>query len=192
MNEEKLFYQGVLKLYDKYQIKDNYNIRSIQEICKQQLWLIELDEKYDIKIQHTGTIDTEAHTINDHMCLFMMGEKYKRLIGCPDDNRQPDNELLLNISFSTGPYIFGEHYPKEFFNKFFEELKSYNPKYIDTKNSSLYYSMDNAGVIFKKFLEILDKYYNLNKEDTKKRQIAGLKQKIEKLSNELEKARLEE
>ena len=57
---------------------------------------------------------------------FFDGER--RSISWSDDGRQPKNETLLYISYPTGAYIFGGDYPTEFFQKFFLELKTYNPK----------------------------------------------------------------
>ena len=43
--------------------------------------------------------------------------------------------------------------------------------------------MDNAKYIFNSFDEVIKKYYDLNKEDYKKRQIIKLKEDLKKLEN---------
>ena len=117
------------------------------------------------------------------MSICKFGKKKRRTISWSDDGRQPeDDELLLSISFATGAYIFSDDYPETLFKDFFNELASYAPKYKDTVNKCLYFSMDNAGKIFNDFDAILAKYKSLNKEDFKKRKIEKLKKELETLS----------
>lgn len=87
----------------------------------------------------------------------------------------------MEISFSTGPYIFGEDYPQEFFQRFFEELRSLDPDYTDLANKALYWKIENASAAYKAFPEILKKYRELNKEDIKQRRIAKLEADLQKL-----------
>jgi len=113
-----------------------------------------------------------------------MGEKYQRTISWSDNGDQPDDELLLLIKFPTGAYIFGEDYPTDLFHKFFTELVKLKPKYTDIHNSTLYYSMDNAGSVYNEFNLLYKKYHELNKEDYKQRKIQKMKDELEKLENE--------
>lgn len=109
---------------------------------------------------------------------------------CPCENIQPVPKMTSSGCFALecdkcGAYIFGssytDDYPTEFFKQFFNELKTYAPRYIDSANKSLYYSMISAGRIYNDFRGILDKYYRLNKEDYNKRKVEKLKKEIEKL-----------
>lgn len=88
---------------------------------------------------------------------------------------------MLYIRFPTGAYIFGDHYAKELFNDFFDELKTFEPKYTDTMNSSLYFSMDKAGNFYNNFKKILNKYHDKNKEIYKKIRAEELRKELEKL-----------
>jgi hypothetical protein len=115
------------------------------------------------------------------------GEKYRRTISWPVDGRQPEDELLFSISFSTGAYIFGDggtfckDYPTDFFKKFWLELKEYKPDYVDEANHGLYWKVENAKDIFNSFDDVLNKYYQLNEEDIKQRRIKKMKGCLAKL-----------
>ncbi|MEG7769297.1 hypothetical protein U2086_14745, partial [Listeria monocytogenes] len=87
-------------------------------------------------------------------------------------------EILLYVGFSTGAYIFGGDYPTDLFQRFFNELKTYSPKYQDSSNKYLYYSLDNAGIFFNQFNDIFKKYNDINREEFKQR-------KIKKMEDEL-------
>ena len=54
---------------------------------------------------------------------------------------------------------------------FFFELKSFNPDYCDSANKSLYFKLENAKEVFNSYDSIVKKYYELNKEDFKQREI---------------------
>jgi hypothetical protein len=142
-----------------------------------------LKEKYGLNINPINVDSTDWVRFGDHVAIGMWGEKFRRTISWPDNGKQPKNELLLQYSFSVGAYIFGEHYPVELFQKLFQELKTYNPKYVDSHNSALYFSMDNAKDIFNIFDDIMKKYFVLNKEDYKERQIKKLEDELLKLKS---------
>jgi hypothetical protein len=182
----KKAYQELLEVAEKYPNFGNmysfYDIDKLREEAKKHLWAIELYEKYKVKLDHTRISSTDYINISDYLSLGYFGEKHQRTISWSDDGRQPENsELLLCIHFSTGAYIFGDDYPKEFFQEFYEELKSYKPKYQDTTNKYLYFSMDNASKIFNDFDTILQKYWDKNKADAKKRKIAKMKEQLAEL-----------
>ncbi len=117
--------------------------------------------------------------------MYRGREKHGRKISWSEDDSQPEDEFLLDISFATGAYIFGDDCPIELFKEFFNELKSYGPKYIDKHNKCLYFSMENAGRVFNEFENILNKYNEKNKEDEKKRRVKKLKAELEKLEQNL-------
>lgn len=103
-----------------------------------------------------------------------------------NSKKQPNDELLFIFEYPTGAYIFGEKYFPELFKDFFEELKTYNPKYIDKPNSYLYFEMEDGCKLFNEYNAICgkyqDRYYQLKKEE----EIKKLKMKLEKLEEELE------
>lgn len=109
-----------------------------------------------------------------------------RYISWSDDSRQPDGEWLFKLSFPTGAYVFGKHYPKNLFNKFFNELKSkFEPKYSDTANSALYFSPDNAKAAFEGYKGVIEKYRSMVDEDKRLSRLEELKLEISKLEEEI-------
>lgn len=116
--------------------------------------------------------------------LCWWGEKYNRTISWSVDGRQPKDEFLLQISFSTGAYIFGDDYPTELFQKFWLELKTFKPDYIDEANNSLYWNIENAKEIFNSFDDILKKYNEINKNEYKQRKIDNMQKELDKLKNQ--------
>lgn len=99
-----------------------------------------------------------------------------------DDGRQPDvGETLYMVSFPTGPYIFGDHYPQETFQGFFRELKSYVPKYCDTANRSLYFTGENGRKVHKDFKEVFDRWAGEALEEAKRKKLKELEAEIERL-----------
>jgi hypothetical protein len=119
--------------------------------------------------------------ISEHEAIGLYGEKYNRTISWSDDGIQPEDERLYVISFPTGAYIFGRDYPTKTFNGFFNELKSYGPKYLDTTNHNLYFTHDKAKEVHENFKEIYKKYNLLVDEELKEQKIESLKKELEKL-----------
>lgn len=115
----------------------------------------------------------------DHMKLGLFGKDTGRSISWPDNGHQPlfnSTEWLLVIEFSTGAYIFGDHYPTKTFNAFFEELKTFSPKYCDSNNHSLYFSSENAAKVVEAFYDIKASYSEQSRLEM-----------VEKKRNELQK-----
>lgn len=195
----KKAYTEVLEVCEKYPNFDNqFGFRDINEMranAKNHLRLIEWYEKYGLKISHDYKPYTYNHiNLNEYLHISFYKdsaeEKEKgsgRFISWSDDGKQPDNEWLLNISFSTGAYIFGEDYDsqKKLFQDFFNELKSYLPDYCDTANKSLYWKLENAKGIYENFYNILKKYKDRNQSELKQRQADKLRKELAKIESEL-------
>lgn len=179
--KEKKAYIEIFELIKKYEDMCVFDLVDLERKSQHHLLGIELKEMYGFNIDPKIVHSLDYINFGRYMNLCQWGEGTSREISWSDNGEQPGNELLLSISFPTGAYIFGDDYPKDLFSQFFSELKSYNPKYLDTANKSLYFSLDNAGIIFNKFKSILEKYYKLNKEDFKKRKIKRMKDELEKL-----------
>lgn len=176
-------YKEIFKLLEKYKEVHNFNIQDLQSQSEVHLYGLRLKEEYCLNVNPSLVRSTKFNEFHNYIRIYSVGEKFNNSISWSDDGRQPDNELLVNICFPTGAYIFGEDYPTDLFQKFFLELVSYKPKYSDTNNKSLYFSMDNAKDVFNKFPEIMKKYQELNREDVKLRKIARMKKELEKLEN---------
>jgi hypothetical protein len=102
------------------------------------------------------------------------------------DDRFKGPEELLKISFPTGAYIFGEHYDKEYFKEFWEELKECEADYIDEANKELFYKPENAKKAWEHYQTVYKKYREGNKKRMKKVQLQEAKKRYEKLLAEVE------
>jgi len=182
-NTTEKAYSEIFKVLKKHKDICNIDIDDLERKAKYHLFGIELKEKYGLNINPKNIESTDWIRFGEFASIGIWGEKHRRTISWPDNGKQPKNEILLQYSFPTGAYIFGEHYPVELFQKLFQELKIYNPKYVDSHNSSLYFSMDNAKDIFNIFDDIMKKYFVLNKEDYKERQIKKLEDELLKLKS---------
>jgi hypothetical protein len=111
-----------------------------------------------------------------------------RNISWSEGDKQPVDEWVYSISFSTGAYIFGGEYEgqKKLFQDFFEELRTFKPDYEDLHKHSLYWKVENAKEIMSQFRLILirfilKKYVDKNREELKERKISKLKAELKSL-----------
>ena len=197
LKEIKKTYNDILEVCEKYKkIKSIHSsFRDIGEMssrAKNHLLIIEWEEKYGIKIDHNQKPYTYYHiNIRDNLSFsyFNDAEKEKasgkggKYISWSDDERQPKNEWLLVINFSTGAYIFGNDYAyqQQLFQDFFNELKSYKPDFTDINNRNLYWKIENAKSIYDNFDKILKEYRERNKSEFNDRKIKKLEEELEKL-----------
>lgn len=188
MFETKKAYDQILKLMRKHEELCVYDISEFERVAETHLFGLKLKEEYGLDIE-AKQIKGLNYVIFGDKEIALYGEKYNRTISFPVDGRQPEDEYLLRIGFSTGAYMFGygdifnKDYPVEFFQKFWLELKSYNPDYTDEANKTLYWKLENAKDIFNNYDNILRKWHKLNEEDIKQRKIAKMKADIERLEN---------
>jgi len=98
--------------------------------------------------------------------------------------KQPDiNDEIINVSFPTGAYIFGDYYPKKLFDDFYNELKDkLKPEFVDDINRSFYLKITDCKNIVEKYNIVLDKYKELNIEEHKKYKIKKLEKELKELS----------
>ncbi len=181
MNTTEKAYKEILKVLNKHKDCIVFDVDYLEMKSKNHLFGVQLKTEYGLDIDPKIIQSLEWYKLKEHTVIGWYGEKYNRIISWSDDGIQPKDELLLCISYPTGAYIFGDDYPTEFFQKFFLELKTYNPKYTDSANKSLYFSMDNASKIYNAYDSIVKKYYEENKEDLKQRKIKKMKDDLVKL-----------
>lgn len=192
-------YNDILKVCKKYdQFKTKYDssfgdIYDMKQKAQNHLMLIDWYEKYGLRIAHEYKPASQDYLrIDDHRYISYYNDAQRekdsgkggRYISWSDDGRQPKNEWLFNIWFSTGAYIFGEDYPKEFFQKFFDELTSYEPDFTDRHNNSLYWRLENAKDVYDNYPAILEKYRKQNQEDRKQREIKLMEKKLAAMKGE--------
>lgn len=181
MEEIKKAYDEVFDALYKYKDLCNFNLSELERTSKYHLFGVELKEKYGLNIDPKKVSSLNYQKFGDKG-IGLFGEKYGRTISWSVDGRQPNDEYLFTISFPTGTYIFGQDNPKEFFLKFWLELKSYKPDYEDEVNHCLYWKLENAKDVFNNYESILERYNALNIEDVKQRKINSLKAELDKLT----------
>ena len=184
--QTKKIYKEILDVINKYKDFIKFDIRELERIKQKHLFQLELLEKYGIKVPFDNIYNLDYIKIDEYRSIGYYGGKYRRTISWSDDGKQPIDELLFEIHFSAGAYIFGDDYPTELFNKMWVELKQYKPKYLDTVNKCLYFSMDKAKGIFYDFPKILEKYYQINEKDIVKRKKEKLEKELKEIREELE------
>ena len=180
-NKIKEAYTEILEVLNKHKDYCIYNVKELESQANKHLFGLKLNQEYGLDIKPTEISSLDYNRFGEYRSIGWWGEKYKRTISWSVDEKQLEDELLFVLNFSTGAYIFGEDYPKELFQEFWQELKSYEPKYCDDVNHGLFFSMSNASKLFNSFNDILKKYLNKNKEQAKDRKIEKLKKELEKL-----------
>lgn len=182
--KSKQAYKKIFKI-----LKDNkdlhcFDINDLEYKSQLHLFALQLRDIHGLNIKTNQVTNLDWFKPHEHIAVAWWGPKYNRKISWSDDDSQPKDELLVNISFPTGPYIFGygeildKDYPIEFFNRFVKELLSYKPDYTDSHNKSYYWKVENAKEIFNNFPDILAKWHKLNLEDIKKRKIERLEKEL--------------
>jgi len=175
-------YIEIFALLNKYKDITDFDIDRLEDNADLHIYKLELIDLGFKGLEKKKLEDRDWSRIGEHITIGVWdGERRK--ISWSDDNTQPTGETLMSISFGTGAYIFGSDYPKEIFNNFWDELKTYNPKFVDSNNSSLYFGLENASVVYNEFNAIFNKYIELNKVDVKKREIEKLEKKLVQLKD---------
>lgn len=180
--QTKKAYQEIIDVLNKHKNICVFDVISLELKAKAHIFGLKLKD-YGLNIDPKDISSPKYNRFGEYMAIGMWGANHRRTIGCSDNNKQPDNELLLVIRFSTGAYIFGDDYPTELFNEFWQELKEYNPAYLDSTNNCIYFSIAHAKDIFNNFQQILKKYHDKNKKEFISRKIKKLETELRKLKN---------
>lgn len=190
-------YSSILKVCDKYTNFDNqFNFRDIDDMrrsAKGHLMLIEWYEEHGLKIDHQYNPSLYNYfKTGEYLVFNYFGDAERdkangsgKYISWSDDDRQPKDEWLLNISFPTGAYIFGDdyNYQQELFRAFVQRLKEYKPDYSDTANKSFYWKLDNSKAIFEGFNTILQEFHEKNRSEMKSREAEKLRKRLKELES---------
>jgi len=188
MEKVKKAYDEILKVLHKNRELCIFDVSDLERKAKIHLFGLKLKEIYGLDIDPKRVDSLDYQSFGEKK-IGLFGEKYMRTISWSVDGRQPEDEYLFTVSFPTGAYIFGDggtfnkDYPAEFFQKFWLELKSYKPDYIDEANHCLYWKLENAKEAFNNYESVLKKYHDLNREDIKQRRIEKMKKELEQLEN---------
>lgn len=186
-------YMAALKIFeDNKKLFDELDwaeFRQAEIQLQKGLYAIRLKEEYGLEtvkphMVKSGPpnvyVDMRAARYVD-MCIYSMGEKYNRTISWPEGGRQPEDEVLFMLGFPTGPLMFSDSYPQEFFDEFWGEIKSYEYKYIDEHNRCIYFELEKAAPIANAFPLILKKYRERYRAEADIRRIAELKAELGRL-----------
>lgn len=182
-------FEKIIKLCE--QKDEEGTLSDIRLKAKNRVIRYEWEEKYGITLGsdcrlaeydycHIGEYDLISYFKDGYVSHK---EGSGRSISWSEDDKQPVNEWVYSIGFSTGPYIFGDDYEgqKQLFQDFFEELRTYKPDYEDLHNHCLYWKVENAKDILSQFKAILKKYHDKNREELKQRKIDKLKAELDSL-----------
>jgi len=181
-NQDKIqAYKELLAVADKHLdvFKCNHSIRTLTE----DLETLEISKLFNLELTYAGTKRYYIKGSYDnwtHVAFYGEGSK----ISWSDDGRQPEDEWLYCVSFACGAYIFGEEYPTQTFQKFFNELKSFGPKYSDTVNKCLYFTSENAYKVHAAWKELFLKYKAQVQDELKAKRKQELEEELAKLSQE--------
>lgn len=153
---------------------------------KEKVEELELSVEFNMKLEYSGpTCYRVPNSYDNWSRVLWYGDKNTHTyIGCSDDSTQPKNEWLYVMSFTTGGHMFGDKYPVETFRAFFEELKSFEPKYCDTINSTLYFTKETAHKVHAAFWEIFKKYKAMCQQEYERNRVKELEAELAKLKGE--------
>ena len=187
INKTAEIYKNILEATKQYNEKElnNWDIDAIITKAKLYLYGVSIIEKYGLNIDPSKINNFGYNKLNDYISIGYWGKIHGRTISWLDNGEQPEDEVLVNIGFPTGAYIFGDDYPEGLFNRFFNELKSYNPKYSDSANKALFFTPETSNEVFNSFNNILNKYREINKSELKKRKIDKMKSELKKLEDDV-------
>ena len=174
-------YEELLTVFNKH--KDALNgDRSIdiKDRLTSRIALDKLTESFGISINPDCTPDWCV--LSEHQSIGFY-DGIKRSVSWSDDGSQPDHEHLYVIQFHTGAYIFGREYPTNTFQNFFDELKTFGPKYVDTANHGLYFTSESARAVHESFKGIFKKYADMVDDEIKQKRIEDMESELKKLKS---------
>lgn len=181
------YYQSILNAITAFESKDEaQEIKDVRDTIKTLIRNEEFKNRFGVKELHFNSKTyAKCFKYNGYSYIGLWGTDFNRTIAWSDDGRQPENEWLYQISFPTGAYIFGDGYLTDVFNKFFVELKLFNPKYLDSANHNLYYTEENSAAVDAALPTLLEKYQAIAAEAYKLLKIENAKAEIARLQAEL-------
>lgn len=153
----------------------------IRSNLKMLIQLEEISAEFGVEIPNYYRHGSDWYKLSDFQTIEIYGEAHHRTISRSDDGSQPENEWLYVIRLPTGPYIFDKEYPIKTFQAFFNELKQFEPKYIDSANKTLYFTSEKSSAVHAASPEILQRYKGLVDAELKEKRIKALQDELEKL-----------
>ena len=185
------FYEQALELMKNApdSVKKDDRILLEEYSIERALSVLRLSKEFQIPLVASSSSNwatVEGYHEREYMNVGFFPKGEER-ISWPDDGRQPEDEYLLVVRFPTGAYIFGDYfnkdYPTDAFNAFFDDLKSYGPKYTDTVNHCLYFTADVAKDVYWNFRTSMDKHRGDAIEENKRRKREKLEAQLKELND---------
>lgn len=176
MNKIKAYEEMLSVIREHSELTKKDNRIDIADVLEDRIRLLKISDEFNIDLDINQ--DSSYIHIDSYRAICMFGKAFNRTIAWSDDDRQPENERLYVINFPTGAYIFGDSYPQETFNMFFNDLKSYRPKYTDSPNKGLYYTSETAKDVHENFKSIFDKHAVLVADEVKRQKISKLEEEL--------------
>lgn len=180
----------IIKAYEELQAcidkhKDSFTGDHDVQAIKGTIKRLNLEQRFGMPLRNTGVDWYEVYlTPSSSYVGYYDEDENNRRIPWSDDGQQPNKEWLFQVCFPTGPYIFGQHYPKDTFQEFFNELKAFGPKYCDTNNKSLYFTEEVSEQVYDAFKGIYRKYCEKVGEEIKRERKKQLEAELAKLNEE--------
>lgn len=190
---EKETFQKIIDICEKGTDTEG-TLSEIRTKAKNRVIRYEWEEKYGIKLDSDCRFaEYDYVRLDDYQFISYFKDGYTchkeghgRSISWSEGNKQPVDEWIYSVGFSTGAYIFGEDYngQQQLFQDFFEELRTHKPDYEDLNNHCLYWKVENAKEIMSQFKVILTKYRDRNRDELKARKIDKLKKELESITQD--------
>ena len=177
----------IIKAYEKLQrvidsnqeiFANDHNVKSIRDTIQR----LNLEDRFGISLVCLGASWYKAYAAVGDAYVGHYGKAIEREITWSDDGSQPEDEWLYVLSFCTGPYIFGEGYPVNTFQAFFNELKAFGPKYSDTNNKTLYFTEEVSAKVHAALKPLYLKYKEQVDAEMKEKRKKELEAEIAKLN----------
>lgn len=178
-------YKELLKVSKKYSdIFDEDSVVPRTSSIEGIIHALEISERFGIPLKYLSFSNylQVKNSYDEWTGIAFYSETADHPIGCSDTGQQPKNEWLFTIRFTCGAYIFGDSYPTQTFTAFFNELKTFEPKYIDSANKSLYFTEDKAKAVYDAFWTIFKKYKALVADELKAKRKAELEAELAALA----------
>lgn len=177
---------------ENYNNEENFLDKIKDEVNKFKIKYDFLD-KYGVDIKKDNIFNEENIKIDERYARISIckirGDETSRIL---NSYKQPNNELLMVYSHSTGSYMFGggwgsdNYYDPELFDMYFEELKKYKYKYIDGLNHNIYFDLEEGFKLYKDYKNICDKYQKLFDERRNNAKVEKLQEELKRLKKENE------
>jgi hypothetical protein len=173
-------YEEILDVLTKHEslLRKDYSINIINKI-RDRIEVEKLSEEFGIKMGSKG--DADWCKLSAYASVGRYGPNRPRKITRPDNGKQPMDETLYCLYFPMGGFVFSHECFNDLFNEFFEKLKTYEPKYIDTLNHALYFTSENAKYVHQDFKGIFEAYKAKALEEIRLNKIKKLEEELKLL-----------